>query len=95
MRYKGTQKSPPDIARELKVDALVEGKVLYSGGLVRIALKLIHAPTGRQLWTGSYERDLREVMALQQDVARAIAAEINIGLSPQEVAACQCLPDQS
>lgn len=83
-RYKGTQKSPPEIASEIKVDALVEGKVLYSGGLVRIAVKLIHAPTGRQLWTGSYERDLRDVMALQQDVARTIAAEINIGLTPQE-----------
>ena len=83
-RYKGTQKSPPEIASEIKVDALVEGKVLYSGGLVRIAVKLIHAPTGRQLWTGSYERDLRDVMALQQDVARTIAAEINIGLTPPE-----------
>jgi eukaryotic-like serine/threonine-protein kinase len=84
MRYKGTQKSLPEIARELNVGAVVEGSVLRSGDRVRITAQLIEAPTDRQLWAESYERDLRDILALQREVARTIASEIRVKLTPQE-----------
>ncbi|HEY3123969.1 MAG TPA: protein kinase [Thermoanaerobaculia bacterium] len=84
MRYKGTKKSLPEIARELDVDALVEGSVLRSGDRVRITTQLIHAATDRHLWSESYERDLRDVLALQSEVARSIAREIKIAVTLQE-----------
>ncbi len=84
MRYKGIKKPLPEIARELNVDAVVEGMVLRSGDRVRISAQLIHAPTDRHLWADSYERDLRDVLGLQSEVARAIAREIKIKLTPQE-----------
>jgi serine/threonine protein kinase/tetratricopeptide (TPR) repeat protein len=84
MRYKNTKKTTPEIARELNVDALVEGSVLRSGDSVRISAQLIQAPSDRHLWGESYERHLRNVLALQDEVARAIAEEVRIKLSPQE-----------
>jgi serine/threonine-protein kinase len=84
MRYKGTDKSLPQIARELNVDAIVEGSVMRAGERARITAQLIHAATDRPLWSKSYERDLRDVLALQREVARAIAQEIKIKLTPQE-----------
>ncbi len=84
MRYKGTNKPLPEIAKELGVDALVEGSVQRSGQRVRITAQLIHAATDQHLWAESYERDLRDVLALQNEVARAIAREIKITLSPDE-----------
>lgn len=84
MRYKGAQKSVPEIARELRVDAVVEGSVLRVGDRVRIAAQLIQAPTDRHLWASNYERDLRDVLALQGEVARAIAGEVGVRLTPQE-----------
>jgi serine/threonine protein kinase/tetratricopeptide (TPR) repeat protein len=84
MRYKGTKKPLPEIARELNVDAVVEGTVQRSGNHVRITASLLHAPTDRHLWAESYDRDLKDVLALQSEVARAIAAEIKITLTPQE-----------
>ncbi len=84
MHYKGGQKTLPEIARELNVDAVVEGAVLRSGNRVRITAQLIQAATDRHLWSESYERDLRDVLALQDEVARAIATEVKIKLSPQE-----------
>jgi serine/threonine protein kinase len=84
MQYKGQHKPTPQIARELNVDALVEGTVLRSGGRVRIAAQLIQAATDRHLWAETYERDLRDVLALQSDVAQAIVEQIRIKLSPQE-----------
>jgi serine/threonine protein kinase/Tfp pilus assembly protein PilF len=86
MRYKGTKKSLPEIARELGVDALVEGSVLRAGGRVRITTQLIQAATDRHLWSESYERDLKDVLTLQSEVARSIAREIKIALTPQEQA---------
>ena len=86
MRYKGTTKPPQEIGRELNVDALVTGSVLRSDQRVRITPQLIHAATDRVLWSENYERDLRNVLALQNDVAWAIAAEIRIKLTPQEQA---------
>jgi len=76
MKYKGPRQSLAQIARELKVDALVEGSVMRSGDRVRITARLIHPATDRQLWSESYERDLRDVLALQGEVARAVASQI-------------------
>jgi tetratricopeptide (TPR) repeat protein len=86
MRYKGTDKPLPEIARELNVDGLVEGSVLRAGNLVRITARLIHAATDQHLWAKSYERDLCDVLAVHRDVAQAVAREIRIRLSPQEAA---------
>jgi TolB-like protein/tRNA A-37 threonylcarbamoyl transferase component Bud32 len=84
MRYKGTTKTLPRIARELGVDAIVEGAVMRIGDRVRITAQLIHAASDRHLWARSYERDLRDVLQLQSEVARAIADEIQVTLTPQE-----------
>jgi serine/threonine protein kinase/Flp pilus assembly protein TadD len=84
MQYKGTKKLLPEIARELHVDGVIEGSVLRSGDRVRITAQLIQAATDTHLWARSYERDLRDVLALQDEVARAIANEIKIKLTPQE-----------
>ena len=86
MQYKGVKKPLPEIARELGVDAVVEGSVMRSGDRVRITAQLIDAATDQHLWTESYERDLRDILALQSEVARAIAKEIKITLTPQEEA---------
>ena len=86
MRYKGTKKPLPEIAKELNVDALVEGTVLRSGNRVRVTANLLYARTDRHLWAESYERDLRDVLSLQDEVARAIAEEIKIKITPQEQA---------
>ena len=84
MRYKGTKKPLPEIARELNVEGIVEGTVLRAGDRVRITAQLLHAPTDRHLWAESYESELRDVLVLQGEVARAIADEIKIKLTPQE-----------
>jgi len=84
IRYKGSNKPLPEIARELNVDAVVEGTILRSGDRVRITAQLIQAQSDRHLWADSYERDLRDVLVLQSDVAQAIAREIRIKLTPQE-----------
>jgi eukaryotic-like serine/threonine-protein kinase len=86
MRYKRSKKSVQEIARELDVDALVEGSVLRSGSRVRITTQLIHAATDQHLWSESYERDLKDVLALQSEVARSIAQQIKVALTPQEKA---------
>jgi serine/threonine-protein kinase len=84
MRYKGERKSLLEIARELKVEAFVEGAVLRSGERVRITARLIEAATDQQVWAQSYERDLRDVLALQSEAARDIAQEIKVRLTPQD-----------
>jgi len=84
MQYKGVRKPLPQIARELNVDAVVEGTVLRSGGQVRITAQLIQARDDRQLWSHSYEGQLRDVLALQNKVASAIAEQIQINLKPKE-----------
>jgi TolB-like protein/DNA-binding winged helix-turn-helix (wHTH) protein len=86
MHFKGAKKTLPEIARELNVDAIVEGTVLRSGERVRITANLVQAATERHLWADSYERDLRDILALQSDVARAIAGEIKIKLAPEQQA---------
>ena len=86
MVYKGARKPLPQIARELNVDAVVEGTVLRSGNQVRITAQLIEASTDKHLWSQSYEGELRDTLALQQRVAAAIADQIRINLTPQEQA---------
>jgi eukaryotic-like serine/threonine-protein kinase len=87
MRYKGTHKSLPEIAGELNVDGVIEGSVERSGDRVRITAQLIVASTDTHLWAESYERDVRDVLALEDEVARAIANEVKVTLTPQEQAA--------
>jgi TolB-like protein/Tfp pilus assembly protein PilF len=82
--YKGTRKTLPEIARELNVDAVVEGSVARSANKVRIRAQLVRAKPEEHLWAESYERDLPDVVALQRDVANAIANEIKIKLTPEE-----------
>jgi len=84
MRYKGRRPSVSDLARDLNVDAIVEGTVMRAGDRVRITAQLIEAPRDRHLWADSYERDLRDVVALQDDVAKAIAGEIKVTLTAPE-----------
>jgi serine/threonine-protein kinase len=86
MVYKGAKKPLPQIARELQVDAVVDGSVQRSGDKVRINAELIEASTDRHLWAKSYERDLRDILTLQSAVAKAIADEVEIKLTPQEQA---------
>jgi serine/threonine-protein kinase len=86
MLYKGVRKPLPEIAKELKVDAVVEGSVLRLGDQVRITAQLIRAATDEHLWAETYDRDLRDILALQSDVARAIAREIQVTLTPKEAA---------
>ncbi len=84
MRYKGSDKPLPEIARELGVDMILEGTVLHGGSQVRISTQLIEASTDRHLWSESYERDMSDILALQREVARAVAQEIKVKISPAE-----------
>jgi TolB-like protein/Flp pilus assembly protein TadD len=86
MHFKGMRKTLPEIARELNVDGVVEGSIQRSGQRVRITAQLIEARTDTHLWGESYERDLRDVLALQEEVARDIASSVKTKLTPQELA---------
>src|SRR6266487_6150735 len=86
MAYKHTRKSLPQIARELNVDAIVEGTVLRSGDQVRITAQLIQASADKHLWAASYQGDFRNTLSLQKQVASAIADQIRIELTPHEQA---------
>ncbi len=86
MQYKGTNKPVPQIARELHVDAVVEGSAMRAGDRVRITTQLIQANPERHLWAESYERNLRDVIVLQREVAQAIVGEIRVTVTPQEQA---------
>ena len=86
MHYKGTKKSLPQIARELRVDAVVEGTVQRSGDRVVIRAQLIHAATDVHLWVQDYEREMRDVLDLQSEIAQAIARQIQIRMTPDEEA---------
>ena len=84
MRFKGSQLPLPEIARALHVDAIIEGSVLRDGRRVRITAQLVDARTDKHLWANSYERDVKDVLALQGDVARAIAQEVHFTLTRKE-----------
>jgi TolB-like protein/DNA-binding winged helix-turn-helix (wHTH) protein/Tfp pilus assembly protein PilF len=83
MRYKGTQRPLAEIVRELNVDAVVEGTVVRSGGRVRITARLVATHPERQLWAETYDRDLRDILALQSEVARDVAEQVSVKLKPQ------------
>lgn len=84
VHYRGSNKPLPDVARELKVDAVIDGSVLRSGNRVRINVELIHAGADQHLWSNSYEGDVRDVFVLQSEVAQKIADEIRITLTPPD-----------
>ncbi|HET6178660.1 MAG TPA: winged helix-turn-helix domain-containing protein [Candidatus Sulfotelmatobacter sp.] len=86
MHYKSVRRPLPEIARELGVDAVAEGTVLRAGERVRISVQLVHAPTDTHLWAESYDRDLRDILALQSEVAQAVARQIQVKLTPLEQA---------
>jgi tetratricopeptide (TPR) repeat protein len=86
MTYKGTHKTIPEIARELSVDAVVEGSVEHEGNRVRITTQLIAADGDRHLWAHSYDRDMTDTLALQSEVATAISEQIRAELTPNEEA---------
>jgi TolB-like protein/tetratricopeptide (TPR) repeat protein len=78
MQFKGTRKSVPAIAKELNVDAVIEGSVLRSANKIRISVQLIRADTDEHLWSATYDRELQDVLALQSDVTYGIARGIEI-----------------
>jgi TolB-like protein/DNA-binding winged helix-turn-helix (wHTH) protein/Tfp pilus assembly protein PilF len=84
MHYKNTQKTIPEIAQELNVDGVIESSVVRSGDHVRITAQLIDARADRHLWSESYDRDLKDVLTLQSDVARAIAGQVRAAITPDE-----------
>jgi TolB-like protein/DNA-binding winged helix-turn-helix (wHTH) protein/Flp pilus assembly protein TadD len=92
MRYKGTKKGLPEIARELNVDGIVEGSIMLSGQRVRITAQLIRAATDQHVWAETYERDLGDVLRLQSEVAQAIAQQVRAQLTPQQQAQFRSAP---
>jgi TolB-like protein len=86
LRFKGTSEPPKEIARELGVAGLVTGAVLRSGNRVRVTAQLIDPASQTQLWAHSYERELRDVLALENDIVAAITREIRVKLTAQEEA---------
>ena len=86
MQYKGANKSLPEIAHELKVDAIVEGSAIRSGKRVRVTAQLVQASTDQHLWAETYDRNLGDVLNLQSEVADAIAQQVRAQLTPQQQA---------
>ncbi|HSY65053.1 MAG TPA: hypothetical protein VK829_10665 [Terriglobales bacterium] len=84
MRYKGTKKALPEIARELNVDAIVEGSVIRSGQRVRVTAQLLRASTDQHLWAEAYDRDVGDILRLQGEVADAIAQQVRAQLTPTQ-----------
>ncbi len=92
MRYRDTDKPLPEIARELGVGAVITGSVLRSGERVPIAAQLINAATEEHLWARRYERELRDVLALQNEIVAAITREIKLQFTPPEQAPRRASP---
>lgn len=86
LRFKDTKKSLPEIARELKADAIIEGSALHAGNHVRISAQLIQAEPERHLWAKSYECEMRDVLEVQGRVARTVAEAVQAALAPAELA---------
>jgi tetratricopeptide (TPR) repeat protein len=92
MHYKGTNKTLPEIAKELNVDGIVEGSVMRSGTRVRITAQLLQGRTDRHVWADTYDRDLGDVLKLQSEVAQAVAQQVRIQLTPQQQARFRSAP---
>jgi len=86
IHFKGTKKALPEIARELNVDAVLEGTVEHSGNRVRISVNLIQASPERHLWAKNYDRELKDILLLESELAQAITGEIRISLTRKEQA---------
>jgi tetratricopeptide (TPR) repeat protein len=86
MQYKKTQKSLPQIGRELGAAAVIEGSIVQVGDRVRVTAQLVDAQTDRHLWARSYDRDLRDVLRLQDEIARIVADQVRVQLLPEEKA---------
>jgi len=86
MQYKAARKPLPIIAKELAVDAVVEGSVRRSDNQVRVTVQLVEGATDRNVWVNSYQRELGDTLALQSDVARAIAREVRVALTTEQEA---------
>ncbi|MEK7348832.1 MAG: protein kinase [Candidatus Eisenbacteria bacterium] len=84
MKYKGAQRALPEIARELNVDAILEGSALLIGNRVRVSVQLVSARTDETLWADRYDRQLEDVLGLQSEVAATVAKEIAIQVTPRE-----------
>jgi serine/threonine protein kinase/tetratricopeptide (TPR) repeat protein len=84
IRYKGADKSIPEIARELNVEAILEGSALLVGNRVRVSVQLVSARADQTLWADRYDRELTDVLALQSELAESVAREIAIQLTPDE-----------
>jgi TolB-like protein len=87
LQYKGARKSLPDIARELNVEGVIEGSVAREGNRVRVTVQLIDARDDSHIWAERYDRDERGVFALQSEIARTVARQIRLELTPHEQAA--------
>ncbi len=84
MQYKGARKRLPEIARELNVDAIVEGSVIRSGERVRVTAQLLRAPADQHIWAGTYDRDRGDILKLQSEVADAIAQQVRAEITPTQ-----------
>jgi TolB-like protein len=84
VRYRNSEKSVPEIARELGVDAIVEGSVLRAGNTVRVTAQLIEARSDRHLWADNFDRELSDILALHSDLAESIVSEISVAVTPEE-----------
>jgi TolB-like protein/DNA-binding winged helix-turn-helix (wHTH) protein/Tfp pilus assembly protein PilF len=84
MHYRHTARTTPEIAKELGVDALVEGSVIRSGNHLRLTIQLVQAGKDRDIWANSYERELQDVLSLERELSREIAAQIRIQLTPEQ-----------
>lgn len=84
MQYKGTRKTLPEIARELNVDAIVEGSVIRSGQRVRVTAQLLQARTDRHIWADTFDRDRGDVLKLQEELAGAIAQQVRAQITPAQ-----------
>ena len=83
IRYRKTDKTLPEIARELNVDGIIEGTVQRADGRVRISAQLLYAPSERHLWADTYERELKDVFSLEHDLTQEIARQIRAKIAPQ------------
>jgi TolB-like protein/DNA-binding winged helix-turn-helix (wHTH) protein/Flp pilus assembly protein TadD len=86
MEYKGTRKHLPQIARELKVDDIVEGSIVREGGEVRVTVQLLDAPNDRHLWSEDYQRPIGSILRLQREIAQSIAQQVRLKLTSQQEA---------
>jgi TolB-like protein/Flp pilus assembly protein TadD len=84
MQYKGTKKGLKEIARELGVDGVVEGSVVRSDGRVKVTAQLVRAALDRQMWAQSYEREVRDVLVMQGEIAQAIVTAVQAVATPDQ-----------